>query len=155
MKDDDYLRSSLPTLPALLTRCLLSLLLLLLAGCDADEVQTVTFRTAGDPAEQAAYQTLVAAFHDIHPEIHIELSHIPSAREYRTRLLTDFAAGAAPDVSLMNYRRFASFAASELLEPVGPYLDKSDLITMADFYPVATEAFMWHDEFGLLAAEYF
>ena len=122
------------------------LLLLLLTGCTADDVQIVSFRTSGDPAEQAAYQTLVAAFHEAHPEIRIELSHIPSAREYRTRLVTDFAAGAAPDISLMNYRRFASFAASDLLVPIGPYLDRSELIIMADFYPVAIEAFRWHDE---------
>ncbi|MCB8958899.1 MAG: sugar ABC transporter substrate-binding protein [Ardenticatenales bacterium] len=140
-----YAVSQLPR--RLLTGILASLLLLiLLTGCGTDDVQVVSFRTSGDPAEEAAYQTLVDAFHEAHPEIRIEFSHIASAREYRTRLVTDFAAGAAPDISLMNYRRFASFAASGVLEPVGPYLDQSDLISMADFYPVATEAFLWHDE---------
>ena len=120
------------------------LFIALLSGCGGgQDVQVVTFRTFGDPAERDAYQTLVDAFMAANPDIRIEVSHIPSASEYRTRLVTDFAAGQAPDVSLMNYRRFASFAANGLLAPVGPYLDDSALLDEADFYPVAMESFRW------------
>ena len=127
------------------------LLFILLAGatlvsCGGDDVPVVSFRTFGDPAERDAYRKLVDAFEAQHPEIRIELSHIPSPREYRTRLVTDFAAGEAPDISLMNYRRFASFAASDVLTPLGPFLSDSDIIAFDDFYPVATEAFLWQDE---------
>ncbi|MCL4263287.1 MAG: sugar ABC transporter substrate-binding protein [Anaerolineae bacterium] len=97
----------------------------------------------GDPAEYNAYASLVAAFHEAHPDIHVELTHVPSPREYRTRLVTEFAGGAPPDVTLMNYRRYANFAANGLLEPLGPYLDSSEIIQPEDFYDVTLEAFTW------------
>lgn len=116
----------------------------LLVACSSEpEVKTVTFMTSGDPAEQQAYLDLVAAFHERHPEVHVEVTHIPGDKDYRTRLSTDFAAGTPPDITLMNYRRVAAFGANDLLEPIGPYLDKSDLIQPNDFYTVALDAFRW------------
>lgn len=118
--------------------------MLLTAACSAGKAPTtISFMTSGDPAERDAYLALVGAFEEVHPEIDVEVTHIPSDREYRTRLATDFAAGTPPDVTLMNYRRIAGFAAKGLLEPLGSYLDESDLITAKDFYPVAIEAFNW------------
>ncbi len=100
----------------------------------------------GDPAEFNAYQELVNAFHEKHPEIEVELIHVPSQGDYRTRLATDFAAGTPPDVTLMNYRRYAAFATEGQLEPVGPYLDESEVISEEDFYPVALQGFIWDGE---------
>lgn len=97
----------------------------------------------GDPAEYNAYASLVDAFHEAHPDIHVELLHIPSPQEYRTRLVTEFAGGSPPDVTLMNYRRYANFAANNLLEPLGPYLEESDLIQPEDFYEGPMESFTW------------
>lgn len=117
--------------------------LLLLAACQGQQPAAVTFMVSGDPAERAAYLELVEAFHARHNDIHIELTHIPSDRDYRTRLATEFAAGSPPDISLMNYRRYAAFAANDLLEPIGPYLDNSDLIQPDDFYPIALQGYYW------------
>jgi multiple sugar transport system substrate-binding protein len=97
----------------------------------------------GDAAERDAYLNLVEAFHQEHENIHVEVTHIPSQSDYRTRLVTDFAAGQPPDISLMNYRRFGSFAAQDQLEPLGPYLDRSQLIQAEDFYPNVIEPFKW------------
>ncbi|MDX1664194.1 MAG: sugar ABC transporter substrate-binding protein [Candidatus Promineifilaceae bacterium] len=120
-------------------------LLSLLSGCSAsqDEVHTVSFMVFGDPAERRAYAELVAAFEAAHPAVDVELRHIPSPADYRRRLATEFIAGEPPDVSLMNYRRYASFAAADLLEPLGPYLDESDLLERDAFYSVALEGFVW------------
>lgn len=107
------------------------------------EPEKISFMVFGDPAEYNAYASLVEAFHKAHPEVRVELTHIPSPREYRTRLVTEFAGGTPPDVTLMNYRRYASFAANNLLEPVGPYLDKSTIIQPDDFYEVTLDAFTW------------
>jgi multiple sugar transport system substrate-binding protein len=103
----------------------------------------VTFSVFGDPAEFQAYQDLVDAFEAEQDEIDIVLAHVPSQNDYRTRLVTDFAAGVPPDVSLHNYRRFGSFAANGVLEPLGPYLEASEVIELADFYPITTEVFTW------------
>jgi multiple sugar transport system substrate-binding protein len=119
------------------------------AGCVGERPQAataVTFMVFGDPAERQAYRELVDAFHQAQPEMRVSLTHIPSPREYRTRLATEYAAGSPPDVSLMNYRRYASFAAAGLLAPVGPYLEQSDVIQPDDFYEVTLEAFTWQGQ---------
>jgi multiple sugar transport system substrate-binding protein len=46
----------------------------------------------------------------------------------------------------MNYRRYASFAAKDLLQPLGSYVAESDLIQPEDFFPATIEAFMWQGE---------
>jgi multiple sugar transport system substrate-binding protein len=122
-------------------------LMLAATACNSGgEVQEVSFMVSGDPAERDAYQQLVDAFHEKHDDIHIEMTHIPSDSDYRSRLITDFAAGTAPYISLMNYRRIPSFAAQDLLEPIGPYLNDSDLISPEDFYPATIQAFTWQGE---------
>ena len=112
----------------------------------ADEAGHVSFMVFGDPAELAAYQSLVSAFEVAHPDIDIELIHIPSPADYRLRLGADFAAGSPPDVSLINYRRYAALAARGVLEPVEPYLRASQVISERDFYPQAIDPFRWRGE---------
>jgi len=121
---------------------------LFLAGCASGGAnqtleKQVSFMVFGDPAELAAYQQLVAAFRDLHPDIQVELRHVASQGDYQKQLVTAFSAGAQPDVMLLNYRRVLQFAAQGGLEPVGPYLDKSQALHAADLYPQAVEAFQW------------
>lgn len=122
-----------------------SLLIVVNVACGGDD-ENVTFMVFGDPAEFNAYRELVDAFEEKHPDIPVTLTHIPSPREYRTRLATEFAAGEPPDITLMNYRRYASFAANGLLEPLGPFVAESDLVNQEDFYPVALQGFYWQGE---------
>jgi multiple sugar transport system substrate-binding protein len=103
----------------------------------------VSFMIFGDPAEKAAYEGLVAAFEQKQPSIDVELVYVPDQRTYRKRLGTDFAAGTPSDVVLINYRRYAEFAAKDVLEPLGPYLARSKVIEEGDFYPETIEPFYW------------
>jgi multiple sugar transport system substrate-binding protein len=112
----------------------------------AEPAESVAFMVFGDPAELAAYQGLVDAFEAGHREIDIELIHIPSQDEYRLRLGADFAAGSPADVLLINYRRYAPFAAMGALEPLEPYLRGSELIAEDDFFPEAIDPFRWRGE---------
>ena len=128
-----------------ISKLFLAFILTFLASCTPTE-DTVSFMVFGDPAERQAYLDLVAAFHEAHPEIGVEMTHIPSPSAYRTRLATEFAAGSPPNVTLMNYRRYGAFAANGLLEPVGPYLTASELIQPEDFYPITIDAFTWDGE---------
>jgi len=130
----------------LLSILLATLLLLVACGRQDEEKTAVSFMVFGDPAEREAYQELVDAFHTANPDTRIEITHIPSPRDYRTRLVTEFAAGTPPDITLMNYRRYASFAAQNLLEPLGPYLDSSTIVQADDFYPISLQGFIWQDE---------
>jgi multiple sugar transport system substrate-binding protein len=123
------------------------LLTLFLAACSGNEAEgPVSFSVFGDPAELAAYQSLVEAFQAQHPNIPIELQHIPGQSEYRQRLAAGFSAGDPPDITLINYRRFAAFADQGGLEPLGPYLQESELIATSDFYEPAIQSFTFRDQ---------
>jgi multiple sugar transport system substrate-binding protein len=100
----------------------------------------------GDPAEKAAYESLLRAFNQRHPQIKVNLIHIPSQNDYRQRLVADFAAGTPSDVVLLNYRRYAPFAAKGVLQPLGQYLATSTLIKRSDFYPKALRPFYWQTD---------
>lgn len=103
----------------------------------------ITFMISGDPAEKAAYEQLVAAFSVARSDIRVNLLHIPSQSDYRKRLGTDFAAGNPADVILLNYRRYANFAARGVLEPLDGYLEASQMIQEGDFYREAVQPFVW------------
>jgi multiple sugar transport system substrate-binding protein len=135
----------IPNLQSPISKIYLIFILIFLTNCSPAN-ETVSFMISGDPAERQAYLDLVAAFEEAHPEIEVEVTHIPSGSEYRTRLSTEFAAGSPPDVTLMNYRRYGAFAANDLLEPLGPFLAESDLIQAKDFFPITIDAFTWHGE---------
>lgn len=130
------------TIPIHKSQLLTYLLLLLIVSCtQSPSLPTVSFSVFGDPAEFAAYQALVEAFHTQHPDIEIQLQHTPSQSQYRQRLATTFANGSPPDVMLLNYRRFATFAGQGGLTPLEPFLAESDIIQEADFFPTPIEAF--------------
>jgi multiple sugar transport system substrate-binding protein len=121
-----------------------------LAACGAlpgaSRPEPVTFMIFGDAGEKAAYEALVAAFAERHPDIPVTLQHIPGQSDYRKRLGVDFAAGTPADVVLLNYRRYAAFAAKGALEPLGSYLERSDLISLDDFYPETVAPFFWEGQ---------
>ena len=133
----------------------LLLLFLLLAGCArADPIspstsvspETFSFMVFGDPPELAAYQQLTQAFEARYPQAQVQLIAIPSQADYRTRLAADFTAGTPADVVLLNYRRYAAYAAKGALEPLEPYLANSQVISFQDFYPQALAPFTWRNQ---------
>ena len=126
------------------TLCILTLFIL--TSCNSTEPPHISFMVFGDPAEFAAYEQLVATFSQDHPDIPIQLRHIPSQSEYRQRLATDFSAGSPPDIMLLNYRRFAEFAGQNALEPLGSYLADSNLIQADDFYKQTIASFTWDNQ---------
>ena len=152
---------SRPSIPALIALCITGLLIL--SACasppapaadtapavssDTSEVAgKVSFMVFGDPAELKAFQGLVAAFEEKFPSVDVELIHIPSQSDYRKRLSADFAAGIPSDVVLLNYRRFGPFAAKGALEPIGPYLQASEVISQTDFYPEPMAPYNWQGQ---------
>jgi multiple sugar transport system substrate-binding protein len=118
-------------------------LLAALPGVAQTPSGSVSFMVFGDTAERAAYEQLVADFTRQHPQIQVALVHVPGQGDYRKRLGVDFAAGTPADIVLLNYRRYAAFAARGVLEPLGPYLERSRVLAEADFYPQALAPFRW------------
>lgn len=127
---------------------ILILLAALLGGCasvpdDAAKSAPLTFLISGDPADESAYRTLVAAFMAANPDVAVELLNIPSGGDFRRRLAADFAASTPPDVFLINYRHLGPFVAGAAIAPVGPLLARSQTISRDDFYAQALNAFTW------------
>ena len=141
VKSQSSTRAMLPKFVVLMLSAIVFVSLLSACGSQSASPQKVTFSVFGDPAEYAAYESLVAAFSAAHPEIEIELQHIPGQSDYRQRLATAFSSGEPPDVMLLNYRRFGTFAAQGGLEPLVTYLEKSDVIHEADFFAPAINSF--------------
>jgi multiple sugar transport system substrate-binding protein len=125
---------------------LFAFICIFLTACQPRLAGTVSFMVFGDPAELAAYQTLIDAFSEKYPSIHVELIHIPGQEEDRKRITADILAGTPADVLLINYRGYAAFASLGAFEPLERYLQQSRLIKERDFYPEAIEPFVWNDQ---------
>ena len=100
----------------------------------------------GDPPEINAYRTLIEAFEDEEPDIDVQLVEASDRDDLIARLSTSLAGGSPPDLFLMNYRFYGQYAARDVLEPLGPYVDDSSKFAASDFYPQAFDAFRWKDE---------
>jgi multiple sugar transport system substrate-binding protein len=108
---------------------------------DGRSPRTIAFSVWGDPAEKAAYEQLTASFNRREAGVTARLVHTPGQNDYLQRLAADFAAGAPADLILLNYRRFAAYAARGALEIIDPYVTSSTLLQRAAFYPEAMAAF--------------
>jgi multiple sugar transport system substrate-binding protein len=137
--------------PAFATRLLLALALVLTGLAPmalqqrslAQEEARLTFAFWGDPAEERAYQEVIDAFGAVHPEISVEAQYTANQSDYQTRIATSFAGGNEPDIFLINYRRFGQYAARGALEPIGPYLASSEVLSEEQFYEVPMDAFRY------------
>ncbi len=120
----------------------------------AQVTTTIRFAFFGTEAELKAYQRLIAAFEQIHPEITIEpigmASGDPSlangqgaGNPYQPWLDTAFTGNNAPDVFMLSYQRMRAFASLGHIEPIGPYLQASTVLHAEDFYSNALNAFRY------------
>ena len=130
-------------------RTIASLLVALVTfSCDAaaDREQRITLMVAGDPREIEAYRQVVAGFHERQDGIRVDLIPFAERDELIARLSTSLVGGGAPDLFLMNYRYYGQFAAGGALEPVGPHLRGSSVLSPRDFFVTAMEPFRWDGE---------
>jgi multiple sugar transport system substrate-binding protein len=124
---------------------LLAAVCALAAGCGGSESASRSIRLLvfGDPAELESYRTMIRAFEEEEPEISVQLVEASDRDDLIARLSTSIAGGSPPDLFLMNYRFYGQFAARGALEPLEPYIDDSDVMSLDDFYPQAVDAFRW------------
>lgn len=120
------------------SRCLRLQLLLLfaltgLAGCARDSGDTVVrFWAMGREAEVVT--GLIAEFERDHPGIRVDIQNIPWSAAHE-KLLTAFAAEGLPDVCQLGNTWIPEFAALGALEPLQPYVDASQAVDQADYFP--------------------
>ncbi len=126
----------------------------LVAGCgsggDGDSAAgaagaSVRFQVFGDAEELAAYRRLVKAYAGTSDD-DVRLVEVPDRDAHIQKITTGFAAGSPPDVFLVNYRNFATFAAGGALDPVGPRLADSEVLDRKAFFAQPLEAFAYRGE---------
>jgi multiple sugar transport system substrate-binding protein len=101
----------------------------------------VSFLAFGEPEELAAYQAAIDAFKAVEPDVTVNLIAASDRTDLIARLSTGFSGGTPPDLFLINYRFYAQFAVTGVLEPVQPFLEASSAFQRDDFYPQPMEAF--------------
>jgi len=88
----------------------------------AQDVTQISFGGWGGVAEDEGVQAAIEVFMAENPNIAVEWRHIPDAGEFSRTLLTDIAAGTAPDTAFIVSDQYETFRAN------GALLDITDLI---------------------------
>ncbi len=125
---------------------------LVLPVAHAQQQTTITYYTfSAAPDHLKDLNQAIAAFHQVHPNINVEVQTAPFA-DYFTKLQTMVAGGTAPDVFELNYENFVSYASSGTLADLGALAADDPSYDPNIFYPRAREAFALNGvQYGLPA----
>lgn len=114
--------------------------LLLLLACADQPVVTLRVSSWADEMEQRIERRNLQAFERAHPGVRVVNDAISTQAEYREQVLTSIAAGAPPDVFLLDNIDVPNFAAQEVLLDLGPFAAHVGLDTSA-FEPAVRAIF--------------
>jgi multiple sugar transport system substrate-binding protein len=115
-------------------------------GSGSDPTQSVIkLQAFGDPAEIDAYKELIAAFERENKDVRVQFIPVGKQKDHMAKLTTSFVGGDAPDLFLINFRRFGQFAEKAVLEPLGPRIFERGKIKREDLYEQTVEAFTYND----------
>src|SRR5271169_1212091 len=117
-----------------------ALFTVLAAGCagHSDKV-VVKLSSWGDVQENSILSGLIKDFEKSHPKTKVELQRIPYS-EYLSKLLTQIAAGDAPDVIFSEVGNFTDLYLRNILEPLDSYVQTGH-VDLAAYYPQVTDRF--------------
>jgi multiple sugar transport system substrate-binding protein len=139
---------------------LLCLMLMGLMGCQAKPpARTVQIQlsTWGSAQEVAVLKSLLRDFERSHPQIQVQLMHIPE--NYYQKLHILVAGDMAPDVIFTNSLSFPIYASQGVFRDLRPFLSAqgqangsshgvSETLSQTQFYPQALKAFTWRQPNG-------
>lgn len=98
------------------------------------------------------FNEAIKAFEATYPEAKVQLESVP--QEYGPKLLTQFAAGTAPDVFQVGDGDVSTFAAQGVLEPLDPYITGDNPLDMGVFFPGVAAIGKVGDQTYLLTKDY-
>jgi multiple sugar transport system substrate-binding protein len=107
---------------------------------------SLKFLVFGEPAEAKAFVDVAKGFQEANTGVKINTDAVPSQPDHLLKLATSFAAGDPPDVWVIDYRRFGLLQNAGVVEPAGPYLEKSSIIHASDFYTKPLEPFTYNGQ---------
>ncbi len=82
----------------------------------------------------SGWDGLVAAFHEVHPDVEIEVQVTPFD-QYLPKLLSQIAGGDSPDIAGVENGPFPGFVEHGILTNLNPYLEATEGFSLADFFP--------------------
>ena len=98
------------------------------------------------------FNAAIKSFEAANPEAKVQLESVPT--EYGPKLLTQFAAGTAPDVFQVGDGDVSTFAAQGVLEPLDPYITGDNPLDMDVFFPGVAAIGKVGDQTYLLTKDY-
>jgi multiple sugar transport system substrate-binding protein len=104
------------------------------AGCARSGGEPDVVRFWAMYSEAEAVEALLPDFQRRHPEIRVEIQKLPWSGAHQ-KLLTAFAADALPDLGQLGNTWVPELAALGALEPLAPWIERSDAIVEADYFP--------------------
>lgn len=90
--------------------------------------EPLTLLLFGGPDEVAGYEAMAAAFENANPDLRLQISPVANQDDLLARLSTSFAAGAPPELFLVNFRKYGQFVEQGAIAPVQTYLDASETL---------------------------
>ncbi|HUO57417.1 MAG TPA: sugar ABC transporter substrate-binding protein [bacterium] len=122
---------------------------ILSSGCIHKEKGTTLHCLGWGGVEEAQIlQKAIDDFKKAHPGVEVQMDRVPYG-DYITKVLTQFAAGMAPDVMCVNAEQMVSFGSREIFVDLKSYIDKDPSIKLSDFYPEAIDHYTYK---GVLTA---
>jgi multiple sugar transport system substrate-binding protein len=82
----------------------------------------------------SGWDGLVAAFHEVHPDVEIEVQ-VTAFDQYLPKLLSQIAGGDSPDIAGVENTPFPEFVNHGILTNLNPYLAATEGFSLEDFFP--------------------
>lgn len=98
------------------------------------DLTTITFGGWGGVAEDEGVQAAIEVFQEENPNILVEWQHTPEAGDYNTVLLTNFAAGTAPDTSFIVADAYETYRQEGLLMDITDQIVDDPLLGQEDYF---------------------
>lgn len=114
----------------------------------AQDTVTITFGGWGGTAEDEGVKAAIEVFQEETPGIQVEWQHTPNAGDYNQVLLTNFAAGTAPDTSFIISDGYETLRSQGLLLDITDQITSDPLLGQPDYFVQPQEANRCADENG-------
>jgi multiple sugar transport system permease protein len=113
--------------------------LLIAASALADPI-TLRFTVWDGDESLKILRQVSAQFEKENPGIKVKLETIPDYATYHQKMLTQYAAGVAPDVAMMDPGHFQALAKRKALLPLNPFFEKTPGFNIKDYYKAIVDA---------------